>query len=185
MNRLSNKDIMIDDLSDLMQGIKSDVMYVDPPWGERNLKYWRTMNKQKGHPVDWLKFLHRLKYIYDKWCGKDLFIETGINYENDIKLIFGNTENMFITKYKSGNKYYPALLLVYAKKFKTELLNKGGYDLVYNCLKNYENKSVFDPCIGKGLTAKVGRKLNMNIFGNELNLNRLNKTAKILGCEIC
>jgi hypothetical protein len=47
---MAMRDIMSDDLDDLFQGAKADVLYTDPPWGEGSLKFWRTLNGQKGHP---------------------------------------------------------------------------------------------------------------------------------------
>lgn len=41
-SRISNYDIMDDDLSLLLGGEKADCLYSDPPWGIGNLKYWRS-----------------------------------------------------------------------------------------------------------------------------------------------
>lgn len=177
LKKISNYDIMNNDLDILFENnIKADVMYVDPPWGLSNLKYWRTLNNQRNYPVDWILFLKRLYYIYKKH-SKTLYIETGIRFKNDLIDIFGKPSNIFLIKYESGKKWYPNLILVYDILFNECLTGKFGYDLVYSCLKNFKGKIVFDPCVGLGLTAKVANDLEMSILCNELNIKRVNRTA--------
>ena len=182
LNKISNYDIMINDLDCLFSNpdIKADCLYSDPPWGEANLKYWRTLNNQKGYSVDWNLFLKRLKDIYDKHVSGPLFIETGLRFKDDLIFYFGTPTIIFECLY--GNPKRKNLLLCFNAKPSIDLNNKGGVDLVYSCLSSLSFKPsvVFDPCVGLGNTAKACKKIGCNLICNELNRSRFLKTTEIM-----
>ena len=97
-HRITMHDVMTNDLDDLFQGAKADVLYSDPPWGEGNLKFWRTHNGQKGHPTDWTAFIHRIKFLCDRHVSGSLFIETGMRFEKDIIAVFGQPQGRYVIK---------------------------------------------------------------------------------------
>lgn len=182
-NRITCRDIMIDDLNDLMQGEKAACMYVDPPWGAGNLKYWRTMNGQEGFAIDWTAFLKRLRFLYKKHVNSVAFIETGLRFEKDVTNVFGKADDVYVIKYKGGSKIYENLICIYGTTSE-DITGLMGREIVEKCLFNYRFKSVFDPCVGLGGTVKVAKKYEMSIFCNELNIDRALRTAKILGVDI-
>ena len=184
-NKITCKDITIDNLDLLFNDTKVDCMYVDPPWGEANLRYWRTMNNQKEYPVNWIFFLNRLFFIYSKNLkGKPAFIETGKRFVNDIVNVFGNPQKIFTCLYKSGNKKYENKLLVYNHVLNVDVTNKRGLDLVLNCLKSVNLEIVFDQWVGLGMTDRACNKLNIILLANELNKNRAERTAKIMETKV-
>lgn len=177
-----NRDIMIDDLNELK---KCDCIYVDPPWGEGNLKYWRTMNGQKGFNINWKKFIERLFLLCKKHVQGPYLIEMGLRFIDDIILMFGEPEQIFYPYYLSGNKKYKNSILIYNAKVNVNLNNLNGFELISTALNNlnykYEIKRIFDPCVGLGMTARFCKKYNKILMANELNLQRYEKTVKMLG----
>jgi len=188
MHRITLHDIMTNDLDDLMQGEKVDVIYSDPPWGEGNLKFWRTYNGQKGHNVDWEKFVRRIKFLCDKHVkpGGSVFIETGMRFDKDIMAIFGQPQGRYIIKYKGGGKVLDNVLLGYGPQPKIDPTGKTGIQVALSVLSSLPTppKSVLDCCVGLGTTAKVAKKLGMTCYANELNPKRAAKTMKILNFNL-
>ena len=185
-HRITIHDIMTNDLDDLFQGQKADVLYSDPPWGEGNLKFWRTHNGQKGHHVDWVAFMRRLKFLADRHVKGSLFIETGMRFEKDVESVFGKPQGRYVIKYKGGGQILPNLLLGYGEQPKNDPTGKTGFDVPFTALSSLPTppKSVFDCCVGLGTTAKVAKKLGILCYANELNPKRAAKTMKILDFEL-
>jgi hypothetical protein len=181
-NRITIRDIMIDNLDDLFQGLKADCLYSDPPWGVGNLKYWRTMNKQKGHSVNWDDFINRIRFLYERHVNGPLFLETGMRFEPDLENVFGKPDVRYEVKYGSGKNILPCLLMVWGATPKISAEGKKGYDVPYSALSSYGKhpEIVFDCCVGLGTTAKVAKALGAACFANELNRTRAQKTMKIL-----
>jgi hypothetical protein len=182
LSRITTRDVMIDNLDELFMGIKADCLYCDPPWGEASMRYWRTMNNQKGHPVDWIAFLDRINYLYDRHVTGPLFLETGIRFENDLIRCFGKPNIRFLCKYKTGNKVLSNLLLCWGTQPTVDINGMSGFDIVFNCLSSYKHtpKIVFDPCFGKGMTARACKKINAVCFANELNNKRAKYATKTM-----
>lgn len=185
-NRISNRDIMLDDLDSLFyDGEKASCMYSDPPWGQGNLKYWRTMNQQSGHEVNWIDFLNRLKFLYQKHVEGPLFLETGKRFVNDLINVFGQPDVQYTCVY--GAKRTENILMCFGATPSIDLAYKSGVDLVYSCLASYAESfpaSVFDPCVGLGNTAKACKKIGSTLYANELNEKRMLKTTKIIPFEV-
>ena len=183
LSRISNYDIMIDDLDLLFNEEKADCLYSDPPWGSGNLKYWRTINNQVNYEVDWKKFLERILFLYKKHCKNKapLFLETGLRFKEDLIHVFGKPNYIFTCVY--GSKKNKNLLLCWNVKINESLENKTSVNLVYSALKQtklFENSIIFDPCVGLGNTIKACKKLNYICYANELNKNRMLCSKKIM-----
>jgi hypothetical protein len=176
---------MLDDLDDLFKGEKADCLYSDPPWGLGNLKYWRTMNEQKGHTVDWFRFLERIKFLYERHVKGPLFIETGLRFEDDLVKVFGEILAKYEIVYGSGGKKFPNILLCWGAIPEKSPAGMTGFDVPYTVLSSLPNipKSIFDCCIGLGTTAKVCKKLGVICYANELSRKRAERTMKILDFE--
>jgi hypothetical protein len=176
---------MLDNLDDLFKGEKADCLYSDPPWGLGNLKYWRTMNSQKGHDVDWLRFLERIKFLYERHVNGPLFIETGLRFEDDLIKIFGEFLARYEIVYGSGSKKLPNVLLCWGAIPRKSPAGMTGFDVPITVLSSLPSipKSVFDCCVGLGITAKVCKKIGAVCYANELNKKRAEKTIKILDFE--
>jgi hypothetical protein len=176
---------MLDNLDDLFQGEKADCLYSDPPWGLGNLRYWRTMNEQKDHAVDWMRFLGRIKFLYERHINGPLFIETGMRFEGDLIKVFGTTSARYEILYGSGSKKLPNILLCWGAIPGKSPSGMTGFDVPYTVLSSLLSmpKSVFDCCIGLGTTARVCKKIGAVCYANELNKKRAERTMKILDFE--
>ena len=185
-HRITMKDIMASDLDELFAGNKAECLYSDPPWGIGNLKYWRTMNNQKGHNVDWFNFLERIKYLYKRHVTGPLFLETGMRFENDLGEVFGKPDARYEILYGSGGKKLKNLLLCWGAIPAKSPAGMFGFDIPYTVLSTLTKvpKSVFDCCVGLGTTAKVCKKIGAACFANELNRSRAASTMKILDFEV-
>jgi hypothetical protein len=176
---------MLDNLDDLFKGEKADCLYSDPPWGLGNLKYWRTMNEQKGHNVDWFKFLERIKFLYEHHIRGPLFLETGLKFEKDLEEVFGKPDARYQCLYGSGSKKLPNVLLCWGIVPGKSPAGMSGFDVPYTVISSLPTipKSIFDCCVGLGTTAKVCKKINATCYANELNTKRASSTMKILDFE--
>ena len=185
-HRITIHDIMSNDLDDLMQGEKADLLYVDPPWGSASLSFWRTHNKQKGHAINWEAFLQRIRFIYERHVTGGLCIETGLKFESGIVSVFGHPQGRYDVVYKSGGVLRPSLILIYGALPQKDPTGLNGYDLPYTVISAlpHRPRSVLDPCVGLGTTAKVAKALGMTCYANELNPDRAAKTMRILDFQL-
>jgi hypothetical protein len=189
-NRISNRDIMKTMLDELFtfdgQMVKAEAMYSDPPWGLGNLKYWRTMNGQKGeaeYQTAWIEFLERLKAIRDRHVDGPTFIETGMRFEKDLAGVFGKPSRVYRIVYTS--KKLPNLLMCWGDLPSIDVTGKSGVIVALCTLRSLPHvpKSVLDPCVGLGITAKACKHIEATCFANELNRSRMIRTAKIMDFE--
>jgi hypothetical protein len=184
MHRITIHDVMTNDFDDLFQGAKADILYSDPPWGEGNLKFWRTFNNQKGHPVNWLEFVKRVRFLWQRHVTGACFIETGVRFADDVIGMFGKPSCRYAIIYSSQS--LPNILLGWGEVPQKDPTGKKGINVPLTVLSSLPSKplSVFDPCVGLGMTAKVAKKLSMTCFANELNPKRAERTMKILPFEL-
>ncbi|GHV78618.1 hypothetical protein AGMMS49944_04090 [Spirochaetia bacterium] len=181
-HRISNRDIMLDDLDDLFQGEKADCLYSDPPWGLGNLKYWRTMNGQKGVNVEWIAFLERIKFLYQRHVKGPLFLETGVRFQGDLEGVFGKSDAVYTVIY---NTKLPNMVMCWGAVPRQSPEGTSGIQTPYTVLSTYGTipNSIFDCCVGLGIVAKTCKKLGATCYANELNPKRMAVTQKILPFE--
>lgn len=180
--RTSNLDIM---QSDLPFGVV-DCIYSDPPWGNGNLKFWRTHNGQAGHPVDWNQFLVRFFGICAKHCPNGpWFVETGTRFVDDCLAASPlPAANVVPCRYRAGSKWLPNVLLSFGSELSSPWIaeeSRYGQNLIRWALSRIPSGSrVLDPCCGLGGTAKACAALGLEFYGNELNPKRLERTLAVL-----
>ena len=181
-SRISVRDIMLDDLDNLFNGEKTDAMYCDPPWGIGHIKYFRTLNGQKHKQSDdWLLFLERLKYLYNRHVKGPLFLECGPRFVNDLIQIFGEPSAKYECKYGAN---LPFFVLCWGAVPSNPVKFKD-WRIPYTILSTISPipKSVFDCCVGLGQTARACKEIGAVCYANELNPLRAKKTMKILNFE--
>jgi hypothetical protein len=174
---------MLDDLDDLFQGEKAGCLYSDPPWGLGNLKYWRTINGQKGVNVEWIAFLERIKFLYERHVEGPLFLETGVRFQADLEGVFGKAAAVYTVIY--GNTKLPNLVMCWGDVPRTSPEGTHGLATPYTVLSTLSKtpNSIFDCCVGLGIVAKTCKKLRATCYANELNPKRMAVTMKILPFE--
>lgn len=188
-----------DDLDELFEGQKVDIMYSDPPWGEGNLKFWQTMNhKMTGaekKEVDLNSFINRVCDVAANYVKKGglVFIEYGCKWndsfievagQHGLKLA-GKTEMLY------GNPKRPLMLNIFtngdsdfvaSKEYLDGIYHKHGFASLEAALGPVAEKGmkILDPCCGLGYTAKFAVKHGLTFYGNELNAKRLESTIERL-----
>lgn len=168
-----------------LAGERADVVYSDPPWGPGNLMYWRTHNKETKRP-DWPMFL-------DTFCNvvavnikpnAHVFVEMGLRWVDELAQAMGDRgihEAKRWTCYYSNPKL-PNVLWYAGPGTTTDPAGMAGVAMTRRTLEGVAspNALVFDPCCGKGMTARCALRLGMRFAGVELNPKRAEVTQRWL-----
>jgi hypothetical protein len=183
---------VMDGIDNLMDGEKADIFYSDPPWGQGNLNYWRTINERhtgrQTQSIPLPDFLDQIFNTAMRHTSGPVFIEYGIKWKEpliakalELGLRYNGTADI---KYRSGNKMLPHQLHIFST---TMILLKKGYLESLNgmtgieCLKKaiepfiVPGGIILDPCCGLGMTAQLAKASGMRFRGNELNPKRLSQ----------
>lgn len=169
------------------------VLYVDPPWGDGNMKYWCTLNKKhtgaEYSPLTFSALLARIIELAKRYVDGYVFIENGPRWE--VMIIDGLQRAGFYNVGKFDTKYAGKQKLrcpvMYATtdsrlSLKGDFSQLSGAALPREVLKTVGTPQglVLDPCCGMGYTARAAIDAGMHFRGNEFNAKRLSKTIKIL-----
>ncbi len=180
----------LEEIKDLTEGVKADIFYSDPPWGEGNIKYWDTMNKkQNGITESTGKFNvdvflglvldnaveHTNGWVvieYGKrWVTKVINMGTsrGLKYCGRIETVYGGTHTNEIIFFRTDKIVTIDL---------SSIFHLTGYKCVKEIFKllKVEEGIGMDLCCGCGFTAQACIDNGMTFIGNELNKKRLDKT---------
>ncbi len=155
-----------------------DVLYCDPPWEDRMVKFFQTQTKkQAGVIVDnnindiitsLAKLSNTKKPVYIEYSikGSDFVINTMTKY--------GHTFKQKQELIQSNNKPYVIM------SFNTDLVipkNLKGIEIIKYVIK--KNQLIFDPFAGIGFTARVVLELGAKYIGYELNPKRFERLENI------
>ena len=162
----------------VLHGKKADIVYSDPPWGPGNLKYWRTMNNESVE-VNWEDFLYLFCSIVSSNTkpSSEIFVEMGCRWVDQLaeqmSLVGIQETHRIDCTYRGGAKRYPNILWHAGSEIDLEHRN-GGVTMTKEVLMSVAIPGglVFDPCCGKGMTAKCALRLDMDFVGIELNPQR-------------
>lgn len=191
-HRIMQGDIERGDLGRLVGGDVVDVVYSDPPWGQGNLRYWRTHADDATVPV-WENF--RARWVADvaRVLSRSgaMFVEMGIRWADEWAAALAGAgwpvRASWTTMYSGGSKLLPNRLL-YAgpplpsgfdpSALRDQYLPRAcvGAALEATGLvgsKRSPRALVLDPCCGKGFTARAAVHHGLAFRGMELNPKRL------------
>lgn len=164
-----------------------DITYSDPPWGPGNLMYWRTHNGESERP-SWSAFLRTFCRIVDSHTREDghIFVEMGTRWVDELALEMerlGRKETeRFTCLYGSPKR--PNVLWHSGPALPEEANPEGmsGVAMTSRVINAVARPGalVFDPCTGKGMTARCAVRAGMRFRGIELNPKRAAVTAKWL-----
>lgn len=168
-----------------LAGEKADIVYSDPPWGPGNLMYWRTHNKETERP-DWPTFLNTFCNVVAVSIkpGAHVFVEMGLRWVDDLARVMsglGIDEAKRFTCYY-GNPKLPNVLWYAGPGTTTDPGGMSGVAMTRRAIEGVATPDalVFDPCCGKGMTARCALRLGMRFAGVELNPKRAEVTQKWL-----
>ncbi len=171
----------------------ADIVYSDPPWGEGNLRYWRTQAHDSARPA-WSEFVEAWTTSVSASLRTDgaLFVEMGLRWEHDFKraleAVGRPIRYRWETRYKAGSKLLPVALLYSGPALRGDFnpCDLRGPDLPRACvheaalalgLPEVFRGTVFDPCCGKGYTARAAVAAGMRFRGIEMNPDRAAVTS--------
>jgi hypothetical protein len=186
-------DILEDSVAKLMGFEKAHIIYSDPPWGEGNVRFWRTHNNQReiAHSFRWDDFITKFCQIVADYATGPVFIEMGMRWVDEMADRF---KKLGIPEYGRWTALYGSPKLpvagwfgwpaAYGKPTAMPELVDGlsGLKGLKIAMAPYVKPGaiVLDPCCGLGSTAKVALSLGMTFRGNELNPIRLARTVEFL-----
>lgn len=172
-----------------------EMVYTDPPWSDGNCKYWRTMAKV---PVRTASPLHKelIRNIFKAVTAFEsdvIFMEQSSHEDlsgvvEEAKRARYEKLGQWTVSYGSKNKPRPNELLLFALPEMEGI--EGDFDpsgLHNNAMTKavFERfaiggKTVFDPCVGLGTTARMAYNHDMRCVGFELDPKRLARTIAMM-----
>lgn len=158
------------------------LVYTDSPWSAGNAKYWRT-HAGMSRQVDIENLWGCLCDVIQRSGAKEVFIEQGVKHWRDfvsiaIKYKIPPLSKKWVVYY--NNPARPNILIRFAETERqgfdpTGLKNEPMTDYVFQHIAQ-PGGVVIDPCIGKGMTARMAHRYGMVCYGMELNPKRLAAT---------
>lgn len=187
---VASGDIQAGDAERLLSrmGVLPDITYSDPPWGVGLAKQYRNKAQMPNPDLDWQEFVSSFLNAI-KVTRYDCFIEMGKKWSEGLLNSIGSSGGTVLATYdivyyrtrpcdlhhvrwgEESLEPYSDLPtgLDDEKTPQWALSDRGATDL-----------TVFDPCMGKGLTAKAAVKCGHRVLGMELNPERLSHTISFL-----
>ena len=153
-----------------------DILYCDPPWDNKMVKFFQTVQKRDTGVVTENTIgdiINKLGELADP--RKPLYVEYSIYTYQAVIDILTKHGHRLTGKYElmmSYNKPYMILI------FNTNVMpdpNLKGFNITTDIVKKHGNPVVFDPFAGLGLTAKAVVKGGGTYIGSELNAKRFAK----------
>jgi hypothetical protein len=167
-----------------LDGRQADIIYSDPPWGPGNLMYWRTMNGEKERP-DWDRFLDTFCSVAQASLapGGHLFVEMGLRWVDELAsamLTVGLPEqSRWRVLYGPAKSPLQNVLWYSGPGAPCDPTGMRGEPMTKHVMESVASPGalVFDPCCGKGMTARCSIRLGMRFAGCELNPQRAAVTS--------
>lgn len=185
MNRIIVGELTLQRAREALRGQKADIIYSDPPWGPGNLMYWRTHSGESVRP-DWARFL-------DTFCGvvaatktndAHVFVEMGVRWIDELSRAMERYGIRERTRWRVlyGNPKRPNMLWYSGPGAPCDPTDMSGVAMTHHVLSSVARPGamVFDPCCGKGMTARCALRLGMRFAGVELNPKRAAVTQTFL-----
>jgi hypothetical protein len=161
-----------------LRGEKAQIVYSDPPWGEGNLRYWRTHNGQSDLLPKWDTFLNLFCDVVSEniAAGGHVFVEMGLRWVDQVALEMEKRGLPETQRWQCvyTSKKLPNVLWHSGPIASCDPTGMGGVAMTAHVLGSVAvpNALVLDPCCGKGMTARCSVRLGMRFAGVELNPKR-------------
>ena len=161
------------------------ILYSDPPWGDRHLKYFMTLRKKQtgedGTPISHAEMLEAFSRLISAASPSMVFVETGPGWIDEFSDHFSYLKHKQVVPvtYDGGRPSYLFFGSTDGRAWRHKLENKSGYKMVKEIIESVavpDGGAVLDPCCGMGYTAQACVDLGLPFLGNELNAHRLKKT---------
>jgi len=191
VHRVAVGDVQRGAVREFMRGARAAIVYSDPPWGEGNLRYWRTHAKDTSRP-SWAEFVAEWTSAVSAALIPEgaLFVEMGLRWADDFAESLATNGRpvvaRWVTQYKAGSKLLPVALLYSGPTLRAEFdptplrgptlprecVREAASAMRLDALPSEFRGAVFDPCCGKGYTARAAVASGMMFRGIELDPRR-------------
>lgn len=173
----------------MLAGETVDIIYTDPPWN--NMRYWTTLDrKMTGRDRSPEKFsaaLDRLFELTHRYLRGYLFVEMGNMWAHEIvDRVAGMSDTHTMTlPYRASTSTLIVAATAGMPPFPKLRPEGAGANLVASLIAGVAVPGgiLLDPFCGMGYSARAAVGAGMVFRGNELNYERLTKTAAFLRGE--
>lgn len=194
--RLAVADLLDDGVDAILRMAPSRVriVYSDPPWNPGNEKYWRR-HAGAGPPADYDNLLRRWISVAVLLGAEHVLCEQSANDKHagmlmralerhpGWRLALAGEWTVYYGTPGSRGCSRPNRLLHFAAtpaaRLTTDPSGLRGVPMTRKVFEGFPIAPpgwVADPCIGKGMTSRLGHEFGWNVIGTELNPKRLEKT---------
>jgi hypothetical protein len=190
-HRVAVGDVQRGAVREFMRNERASIVYSDPPWGEGNLRYWRTHANDATRPA-WSEFVAEWTSSVAAALipGGALFVEMGLRwadaFSDALASVGRPVSARWTTLYGPSSKLLPVALLYSGPSLRVafdpsamrgptlprECVREAAHAMRLDALPSEFRGSVFDPCCGKGYTARAAVASGMAFRGIELNPKR-------------
>jgi hypothetical protein len=180
--RVVAKELSIDSAAEALGGEVPLVLYCDPPWGPGLLAMFRTMNGQPEHETDWPGFLSLLADVAHFSRATHVFIEMGPRWIDELAATMERAGFREAARwrmlYGQRKKPLPCFLWYSGPGAPCDPIDMFGEPATRHVIDSVAvpGALVFDPCCGKGMTARCAVRAGMRFAGVELNPKRAQVT---------
>jgi site-specific DNA-adenine methylase len=185
-HKVSLGSVMGPQVDELLRGAEIDLLYTDPPWGDRYLAMFATHTaKATGRKPDQPSFKDltaRLASLIRQHVKGFACVEMSNAEADGIETMLKAVCPFGVVRKQAvyAGKYNQVVLIGGVAKPVPEIDIAGfkGQSLVTQIVSSLVSKgaSVFDPFCGAGYTAQAAKSCGCSFYGNELNPARLAKT---------
>lgn len=158
-----------------------DLLYTDPPWGERMVKFFETQQrKDTGEaPNNGLNLILNKLFTLAA-TNKPLIVEYGIQGSEIIPRMAQEASHRLFKSIKGiQSNGRPFMVFVFNADISFDPLSKG-FDYPYQAVMQTGAKTVFDPFAGIGATAKAVHLAGAEYIGSEINAKRFARLESVV-----
>jgi hypothetical protein len=155
-----------------LNGERPHITYCDPPWGPGLLTMFRTMTGENDYQADWPGFLELLATVIADSQSAHIFLEMGPRFVDEMASVMtahglpecNRWEVLYGSPKRTSSIWYSG------PGAPCNPSGMSGVKMTRHVLESVSRPSalVFDPCCGKGMTARCAVRAGMRFAGVEL-----------------
>ena len=158
-----------------------DLLYTDPPWGLRMVKYFNTQHKKdtgEARTHSWSDIFHQLGRLAD--TAKPMVVEYQVKDFEEVVRVMAEHGHAFDKKTQGTQSNGRRFVLLHFNCCFTFSEGLKGFGFVTDCVRQLGAKVVFDPFAGMGKTAKAVRDAGASYIGAEMNPARFKHLQRVV-----
>lgn len=187
-HKIETKSIEDVDYSSLLGGETADILYTDPPWGDRMMSFFGTMREkqtdQSGDNISYEAMLRTLRDIIDDHVEGIVVVTVSMDddtVQTILSPVLHNADTQ-ITQYRGGGELRKCKTLLAGTapeySFSGDISRTQGMTMATETIHHAKDAAdgnlVLDPMCGQGNAAVAAIKNGCRFAGNEFNIARVN-----------